>query len=121
MLSSILVASFALACSPKTPEDRIVKVIEEISAKVEKTTDCEKLVKDLNTYCKSVSDQLAADSKEVMPASMADMLNGEPTAAQEKIKAAMDKNKKLEAACLENKEVQAAVSSCIEPMMRHMK
>ena len=123
ILSSLLIAGFAFACTPKTPEDRIIKITDTIYNKVKDAKDCDKLAADLESYCKGIDHkQFAADFKKLMMEGMAASLKNnneeKSTPAMEKIEASMNKFDELEeTACAKHEKVGAAIDLCLEGMV----
>lgn len=115
MLSALMIASFAFACAPKTPEERVVKTLDTIHAKFVDAKDCDKLAKDLDSYCKDVHDQLAADYKLVLVGVMTQLMSGEKsTPGMDKVEAALNKYDGLEnSACAQNEKAAAALENCM--------
>lgn len=114
ILGAFIMASAAISCAPKTPEDRIVDVIETIHKKIGAEKNCDKLAEDLNIYCNKVAPQLSKDIKEVAASWSTDKAD----ASQKRLLDKFEKLKKNdEAACATDLKVMLATVKCTAQLM----
>lgn len=109
MISACIIACSALSCVAETPEDRIVDVIDTIHTKIGTEKDCDKLAKDLTTYCNDVAPQLSEDVKEMVASWSTD----EEDASKKRLKDELGKLEKNEnAVCAKDVKVILSTAKC---------